>query len=37
VAAERLIDLQKESLEDIKLKAKDNKFYQALEERLKAF
>lgn len=37
VAAERLIDLQKESIEDIILKANYNKFYQALEERLKAF
>ncbi|MBQ8870094.1 MAG: hypothetical protein IJ019_01810 [Alphaproteobacteria bacterium] len=37
VAAERLIDLQKENLDDIKLKAKENKFYQDLGERLKAF
>ena len=37
VAAERLIDLQKETKDEIKKKAIDNKFYQALEERLKAF
>ena len=37
VAAERLIDLQKESLEDIHKKAIDNLFYQALVERLTAF
>lgn len=37
IAAERLIDLQKENMETIKEKAVDNKFYQALVERLKAF
>ncbi len=37
VAAERLIDLQKENIETIKEKAVDNMFYQALAERLKAF
>ncbi len=37
VAAERLIDLQKETKEEIYIKAQDNKFYQALIERLKAF
>lgn len=37
VAAERLIDLQKESMETIKEKAADNKFYQAVLDRLKAF
>ena len=37
IAAERLIDLQKETLEDLVNKAKDNKFYQAAIERLQAF
>ena len=37
VAAERLIDLQKETKDEIRQKAINNKFYQALEERLKAF
>jgi F0F1-type ATP synthase epsilon subunit len=37
VAAERLIDLQKETAETIEEKAKDNKFYQAALERMKSF
>ena len=37
IAAERLIDLQKVTKDEIRQKAVDNKFYHALEERLKAF
>ena len=37
VAAERLIDLQNVTKDEIRQKAVDNKFYHALEERLKAF
>lgn len=37
IAAEKLIDLQKEDIETIREKAKSNAFYQALVERLKAY